>query len=311
MASKHRTRPRPLAPGDLIRVIAPASPFKKEALLAGVAALESWGYRVAHRDDLFDRRDYFAGTPARRAAELHEAFEDPDCRAILPVRGGYGLTTLLPLLDADRIAAHPTALVGCSDLTALLNWLVDRAGMTCVHGPMVGALGAGGDPEGAERLKAVLQGGKAGALSSFFDDPLQWCVAPGAAKGEAVGGSLSLIAAGCGTPWQLDTRGRVLFLEDVAERPYRIDRMLVQLEQAGLFDEVAAVVLGDFVGCDEPGGELTWRDAAVRVFRRLPIPVLAGLRFGHGSPNLAIPLGVPCEVDSGRGSVRFRRAPFA
>ncbi len=311
MATAHRTRARPLVPGDLIRVVAPSSPFREDALRAGIAVLESWGYRVAHRDDLFDRRDYFAGTPARRAAELHEAFEDPDCAAILPVRGGYGLTSVLPLLDAELIAAHPTALVGCSDLTVLLNWLVDRAGMTAVHGPMVAGLGRGEDPEGAARMKAILEGAKPAPLSSLFDDAMQWCVAPGTARGEAVGGSLSLVAAGCGTPWQLETRGRVLFLEDVGERPYRIDRLLVQLQQAGLFDEAAAVVLGDFVGCDEPNSELGWRDAAVRVFRRLAVPVVAGIPFGHGSPNLAFPLGVPCDVDSAQGTVRFRRAPFA
>ena len=294
-----------------MRVVAPASPFGREDLEAGLAVLHGWGLRTRTREDIEDRRAYLAGTPQRRADELHEAFSDPDCAAVLPVRGGYGLTTVLPRLDPAVFRANPKVIAGCSDLTVLLNFLVQDCGIACMHGPMVGGLGRGADPAGAARLKELLEGAKPGTLRSALDDGLAWCVSPGVGRGVAVGGSLSLIAAGCGTPWQLRTAGKVLFLEDVGERPYRIDRMLVQLEQAGLLDEVSAVVFGDFVGCTEPGGELTWRHAVERVFRGRSTPVLAGLPFGHGAPNLAFPLGVPCQVDAGVGSVRFRRGALA
>jgi len=305
-------RPRPLRAGDLIRVVAPASPFKADALTAGVKQLEEWGYRVRMRDDIGSAHHYLAGSPRRRAAELHEAFADPEAAAVLPIRGGYGLTTVLPLLDVELIRANPKILVGCSDLTALLQWMVFEAGVTCFHGPMLGSLGCGADPRGAERFRALTESSDRPAeLRSAYADAHEWCIAPGVARGRAVGGSLSLLAAMCGTPGQLDTRGAVLFLEDVGERPYRIDRLLTQLQHCGLFEGAAAVVLGDFVDCEEPGGEITWRDAVDRVFRNLPLPVLAGLPFGHGNPNMAFPLGVQVQVDAGQGSVSFREAALA
>ena len=298
--------------GDVVRVIAPASPFDPADLESGLEVLKEWGFEPRHRQDVFDRRGYFAGTPARRAAEIAEAFADPDCAAVIAVRGGYGLTTVAPLLDPAALAANPKVVVGCSDLTVLLNLLVQKAGMTAIHGPMVGGLGRRDDPAGSERLRALLtDGGKAADLRSAMRAPDQFCLSPGVGTGRALGGSLSLVAATCGTPWQLDTRGAVLFLEDVAERPYRIDRLLTQVSQAGLFDEVAAVVLGDMVGCDEPGGELTWRHAAERIFRPMAVPVLAGVPFGHGTPNLGVPLGVDVRVDAAAGVVRFRGAHLA
>ncbi len=304
-------RPAALQPGDLVRVVAPSSPFRREDLDAGIAALESWGLRVRVRGDIEEKRAYLAGTPRRRADELHEAFADPECKGVLPVRGGYGLTTVLPHLDPAVFTANPTALVGCSDLTVLLNFLVQDCGLACIHGPMLGAIGRGSDAAGTDRLRSLLHGGKPGTLRSAFDDAHAWCVSPGVGKGVAVGGSLTLIAATCGTPWQLHTDGRVLFLEDVGERPYSVDRLLVQLEQSGLFDGVAAVVLGDFVGCTEGDTDLTWRYAVDRVFRGRAVPVLAGVPFGHGEPNLAFPLGLSCNVNASAGSVRFRRGAVA
>ena len=305
-------KPRALRPGDVVRVVAPASPFAAADLEAGVQRLEDWGYRVRMREDIHDAHHYLAGSPRRRAEELHEAFADEEAAAVLPVRGGYGLTTVLPLLDADLIRARPKILVGCSDLTALLQWMLCEVGMTCFHGPMVAGLGRGDDPEGAARLRSLLESAdKPAELRSAAAEAQQWCIAPGTARGRAVGGSLSLVAALCGTPSALDTRGAVLFLEDVGERPYRIDRLLTQLQQCGLFENAEAVVLGDFVGCDEPGGKVSWRDAVDRVFRNLPLPVLAGLPFGHGRPNMAIPLGVQVQVDAGAGSVQFREAALA
>lgn len=304
-------RPRTLRPGDVIRVVAPASPFRDEDLQAGVSRLESWGYRVRMRDDIRSAWHYLAGSPQRRADELHAAFADPEAAAIVPVRGGYGVTTLLPLLDPKLVRGNPKILVGCSDLTALLQWMLSEAGIVCFHGPMLGAIGRDDDPAGIERFRQVLEhAGKPADLRSAFDDAHQWCFAPGVAKGRAMGGSLSLLAALCGTPLQPDTKGAVLFLEDVGERPYRIDRLLTQLQHSGLFDAAEAVVLGDFVGCDEAKGEPTWRDAVDRVFRSLPIPVLAGVPFGHGNPNLLFPLGTRVRVDAGKGRVEFRESPL-
>jgi len=304
-------RPPALSEGDVVRVVAPASPFLDEDLAAGAAVLEGWGLRVRFRDDVTDKRAYLAGTPERRAEELHEALDDPECRAIIAMRGGYGVTSALPLLDVARLRANPTLLVGCSDITALLNWAV-QGGVTSLHGPMVGSLGRAKDDAGAARLRSLLFGGAPGDLHSAMDDAYAWCVAPGVGRGRSVGGSLSLLAATCGTPFQVNTDGCVLFLEDVGERPYRLDRLLVQIQQAGLLDRPAAVVLGDMVGCDEPGrDDVTWRTAVDRIFRPLSIPVLAGVPFGHAQPNFAVPLGTDVQVDAAAGSVTFREAPVA
>ena len=308
-------KPSPLRAGDVVHLVAPASPLKREILEAGVQFLkQQWGLDVRMGSDLASRRHlYFAGTPEQRAAELMQALVDPEVKLVLPVRGGYGLTSVLPLLDVDAIlAAAPSIVIGCSDLTALLNWLVQDAGQTCLHGPMLSSLGRGDDAAGHERMRALLfDGGKPTQLCSALPDPHDFCLAPGVGVGRAVGGSLSLIAATCGTPAQVKTDGAVLFLEDVGERPYRIDRLLVQVAEAGLFDRCAALVFGDFVGCDEPGGAVGWRDAVRRVIRRRPLPVLAGVPFGHGAPNLAFPLGTRVHVDAGKGIVTFREAPLA
>ena len=307
MARLHK--PRPLREGDLVQVVAPASYAPDEVVQRGVAVLESWGLRVRLDPALLGRRHlYFAGTPAERGAELMQGLLDPEVRALVPVRGGYGLASVLPHLDAAAVrAAEPTLVVGCSDLTVLLTWLTQEVGWTCLHGPMVSGLARGDDPDGDARLRQLLfEGGKAPALRSAFDGPDAWCLAPGNAVGPATGGNLAIVASTCGTPAQLDARGRVLFLEDVGERPYRIDRMFVQLDQAGILDAAAALVLGDFTGCAE--GDLSWRDAVRRVLRRKPLPVLAGVPFGHGNPNLAFPLGTRVAVDAGAGTVSFREA---
>jgi muramoyltetrapeptide carboxypeptidase len=294
----------------VVRVVAPSSPFDAAEFEAGLAVLRSWDLSPRFRPDIHERRAYLAGTPERRAEELHEAFEDTEATAIFCVRGGYGLTTVLPLLDVDRVARHPKPLIGCSDVTVLLAWLVQTVGMTAIHGPMLGGLGRG-DEAGQARLKHLLMEDTGPQeLRSTLPGAERWCVAPGVGRGRALGGSLSMLASLCGTPWQLETAGAVLFIEDVGERPYRIDRLLTQLAAAGLFDQVAAVVIGDMVGCDDDDGALSWRHAVDRVFRPLSVPVLAGLSFGHAVPNLAIPLGVAAEVDASAGWVKFRGAPL-
>ena len=187
-------RPPALVDGDLVRIVAPASPFRDEDLQAAVGVLEGWGLKIAFRDDISEKRAYLAGTPWRRAEELHEAIDDPACKAILAVRGGYGVTSALPLLEIDRLRAQPTLIVGCSDITALLNWAV-AGGVTALHGPMAASLGRQTDEAGAERLKALLFGGKPAAIASAMDDAYAWCIAPGVGRGRSVGGSLSLLAA--------------------------------------------------------------------------------------------------------------------
>lgn len=301
------TRPLPLSPGDVVRVVAPASPFDPSLFEAGLGVLRSWGLVPRFRDDISTRRHYFAGSVDRRVGELHDAFSDPEARLIIAVRGGYGVTSLLPRLDAALLRRSPKPIVGCSDLTALLAWAWARAGVAGLHAPMVEGLGRLDDPQGAERLRTILfSEERPPPIHSALPGAEAWCLAPGIARGMLIGGSLTLLAALCGTPFQPKTAGCILLLEEVGERPYRVDRMLEQLDQSGLLDGIRGVALGDFTRCEDLGGGPTWRDAVDRVFRRRPIPVLAGLPFGHGKPNLAVPIGLEGELDAGAGTLMFR-----
>jgi muramoyltetrapeptide carboxypeptidase len=302
--------PRALREGDVVRIVAPASAFDRAEFDAGLEVLRGFGLRPRWEPGIFERTGWFAGSARRRADELHAAYLDREARAILAVRGGYGVTSVLPLLDGSILAADPKPLIGCSDITALLNVLAGLE-LPAIHGPMLGALGRG-DEAGRERLRTLLMvASKPPPIRTALADGETFCLSPGIARGRLLGGSLTLLASLCGTPFQPNTDGAILCLEDVGEKPYRVDRMLVQLDQAGLLAPLRGVVLGDFIGCDEAAPRTSVRDVAIRLFRSRPLPVLMGLPFGHGTPNLAWPLGAEAEIDAGKGELRFPKAVFA
>jgi muramoyltetrapeptide carboxypeptidase len=290
-------RPPRLSPGDRVAVIAPAGPVPEGGFAAGRARLGD-RYKLLVDDGLFARRGYLAGDDGRRAAELERALEDAEVRAILCARGGYGIMRLLDRLDDAQLARAPRVLAGFSDVTAL-HAAFRRAGVASLHGPTVAQLGAL-PPSNLEALFALLESPS---------PPPPWrdlrAVAPGRAEGRALGGNLELVTRLLGTPWQLPLDGAVLFLEEVGERPYRIDRQLTQLQLAGA-TRVAAVVLGDLVHCEEresdgPSG----LEVAVERLSGWGVPVVAGAPFGHGERNLPFPIGARVAVDAERGVVEF------
>jgi muramoyltetrapeptide carboxypeptidase len=291
--------PSPVLPGSTIGVVAPAGAVEAEALAAGVAALESLGFGVRLGAHVLDRDRFCAGSADARLADLTAMVRDAEIGAVICARGGYGTAHLLPRLDPAVVAAHPKLVVGYSDVSPLLGWIVDRCGVVALHGPMIAAdLARGLTRRAAERLTALLAAPDAG-----WREPVAEVLAGGAATGRLVGGCLSSLVALLGTPYAIETDGAVLFLEDVAERPYRIDRMLTHLRLAGKLERVAGVVLGSFADCDGDDPE----DAAVAVLRAFfadaPYPVVAGFPAGHRSENLALAFGVRCRVDGDRGLV--------
>lgn len=296
------TRPTRLVAGDVVGVVAPAGVVEETRLLAGVEAVRSLGLEVRLGASVRARDGFLAGTDDARLADFVGLWRDPSVRAIVCARGGYGSQRLVPRLAAELVG-RPKLIVGYSDVTAILSVLV-TAGIVCVHGPMVANdLARGLDPGAKEHFARLL-----------FEPDYRWeavvpePIRPGLARGRLVGGCLSVLAATLGTPWAVDTSGAVLFLEDVHERAYRLDRLLVHLRQAGALDDVAGVVLGTFEAC-KPFDGVSPRDVLYDHFRDAPYPVAFGLRAGHlldeeDVRNWALPLGVEVELDADRGMLR-------
>jgi muramoyltetrapeptide carboxypeptidase len=296
-------KPAPLRRGDLIGVVAPAAVVDEPNLSAGVQMLETAGFRTRLGVAALKKSGYLAGTDRERVTDLHDMFRDPTVKAIIAARGGYGSGRLLPLVDPTIARAHPKILVGHSDLTFLLNDLVQRADLVTFHGPMVDGLSK--RPDAARFLLALLSGDRVG-----WHQPAQAVVQPGTAEGVLVGGCLSVLVSTLGTPYAIETRDRLLFLEEVNEKPFRIDRMLIQLRQAGRLDGVAGVIFGEMDGCiAAPNERVSVRDVIAEIFADAPYPVAFGLPSGHGSGTLTLPLGVRARLAGER--LTLLESPFA
>jgi muramoyltetrapeptide carboxypeptidase len=287
---------RALAPGDRLAVVAPASAFERDEFDRGVAEIRALGFEPVFDESVFARRRYLAGEPHVRAAAIRRAWDDPSIAAIVAVRGGYGSAQLLPLLDpaAARRARKP--LVGYSDITALLTFLTLHCGLVAFHGPMLAgrlARGAAGyDRELFER--ALCRAEPMGELRPAGFETLR----PGEASGPLLGGTLTQLLASLATPYAFaPPDGYVLFLDEVAERPYRLDRMVTQLAQAGLLARAAGVVIGELPRCDEPSGDPTARAVMADLFEDFPGPVAIGFPSGHTTgPAWTLPLGVRARL---------------
>jgi muramoyltetrapeptide carboxypeptidase len=276
----------------------------RESFLRGAEILGR-RYKLVYDEGLFAREGFLAGPDERRAEELRAALLDPDARAIVMARGGYGLTRILPYLDpallrGRRAPASPVPLVGFSDGTALLGWAA-RAGVVAIHGPVVTQLPSLSDLDHQSLFQALEDPAPRLLLDGL--DPL----VPGRVQGPLHGGNLEVFSRLIGTPYLPDLGGAILFLEDLGERPYRVDRLITHLDGAGVFSAVSGVVLGAFSGCLEPestrAGSTTVEEVLEERLGRLAIPVVLGGAFGHGSRNVALPSGALVELDTRFGTL--------
>lgn len=292
-------KPRALRSGDRIAVIAPASAFSRDAFDAGVAEIRRLGFEPVFDDTVFDRHGgYLAGTADTRAAAFASAWSDPSIAALIAVRGGYGSVHLLPRLDQLPSDLPPKAFVGYSDTTSLLSWLTLQRGTVAFHGPMLeGRLARGSAGYDRDTFERCLC--RTDPIGEIAPDCLE-AMKPGEASGLLVGGTITQLAASLGTPYSFaPPDGCILFLEDVAERPYRVDRLLTQLRLSGVLAKAAGLVFGEMPGCDEPGGAPAVKDVIREITRGCRGPVLFGLPSGHTTgATLTLPLGTRATVRS-------------
>jgi muramoyltetrapeptide carboxypeptidase len=289
-------KPRPVSAGATLGVAAPAFAVDAERLEQGVAGLRAAGFRVKVGEGALARSGYLAGDDARRASELMALIDDRDVDAVVCARGGYGCQRILPRLDARRVGEARKLLIGYSDITALHLWQLRHAGLAGLHGPML-EHGAWSAAE-ADAVRAALDGGARETVLAGRGR------GGGRAEGRLVGGSLKLVATSLGTPFEVDTDGAILLLEDVAEKPYAIDRMLQQLLAAGKLQRAAGVAFGQLVNCVDPKRERPTAEEVIdEILGPLGLPLVFGLPFGHARPNLPWPVGVRGAIDGERGEV--------
>jgi muramoyltetrapeptide carboxypeptidase len=298
-------KPPALRPGDTVGIVAPASNIKRADLDAGCEALRRAGYNPFYFDSILEKDLYFAGSVYRRARELEEMFLRDDVRAIVCARGGYGANYLLPALDLKTIRAHPKIFVGYSDITTLLTYFADAASLVTFHGPM-----AAKDWAHEGRVDAI-------SWQAALSTAAPWDVAlnagvtalvTGESEGVLYGGCLSLLVASLDTPYEIKTAGTILFLEDVAAKPFQIDRMLMQLKLAGKLDGVKGIVFGEMLDCVQTANQgYTLQEVVMRIVDGLSIPVAFGVRSGHvTSENITLPIGVWAGLSISSGNVSLR-----
>ena len=288
-------KPEAVPYGARVAVVAPASNAKPERVELGLAALRKRGFdAIAGAHTLGKEPPFFSGTIAEQLADLHRAFADPEVPAIFCTRGGYGSNYLLEDLDLELVRANPKPLFAYSDLTTVQTWLLDQIGLVGFHGPMVAADFYRENGVHEPSLEAALSGGLAVA---GVDEGLR-VLQPGRARSVIYGGCLSILAFALGTRFAPQTEGKLLFLEDVAAKPYQVDRMLRQMLLAGKFDGVTGLIFGEMLECGSPGTRPDLLDQVIlRVFDWFDGPIAIGLRSGHVSRgNVTLPLGIEAEL---------------
>jgi muramoyltetrapeptide carboxypeptidase len=290
-------KPHKLHPGDKIAVVSPASSFARDEFDKGVGELRRLGFEPVFEETVFAQHGgYLSGEGRVRAEAFLSAWRDPSVRALIAVRGGYGSVHLLPFLEKEDLRQTPKAFIGYSDLTTMLTYLTGRCGIVSFHGPML-------DRRLARGIQAYDRDSFMAALTRA--EPLGELAAPqletfrkGEAAGTLMGGTLAQLISSLGTPYAFDPpMGHVLFLEDVGERPFRLDRMVTQLRLAGVLDRASAIVLGEFVDCDEPGSTLAAKAVLANLLKDFDGPVVHGFPSGHTrGPLVTLPFGVRARV---------------
>lgn len=307
-------KPRRLAPGNTIGLVAPASSsLEDEGIRISIDLIRSLGFKVKQGAHLFDREQYLAGEDRARADDVNRMFADDSVDAIFCLRGGYGTPRILPYLDYDLIRNKPKVLLGMSDITGILTAIHTKTGVVGFHGP--NASSSFSEYSLGEFKKVLLQPTPTtliGAAPPFeagegrVDSNNRLThINGGIAKGRLIGGNLTLISVLMGTEFEPDFRNRIVFLEDVHEAPYRIDRMLTQLRLAGKLQEAEGIVFGKFTDSDTDGNTFSLEEVFRDRTADLGIPVVRGLMIGHVRDQTVVPIGIEAELDADVGSLRL------
>lgn len=300
-------KPKALRPGDLVRIVTPASPITLERIQIGLDLLAAEGYRVDLAPNIFERSGYLAGSDEARAADIMAAFDDPDVSMVYCSRGGYGCARLFPYLDLDRIAASGKLFAGFSDVTTL-HLALNRRGLPTLHAPMPITLGTPREEWVYDSFRRSLKGD----LSTPPGTPTGETVVGGTAEGMVTGGCLCLLCDSIGTPEALETDGKILIIEDVDENPHRVDAMLTHLLNTGLAQACAGIVIGEMSGTDgkvdEGIGGMPWREIVQDRLGGLGIPMIVGYPFGHMPNMLTLGLGLRARLDADQGTLTYLEA---
>jgi muramoyltetrapeptide carboxypeptidase len=294
-----------LKKGDLVGICAPAGGIKDpEEPDQFAKLLKSMGFRVKMGKNLSGRFGYFSSSDAERAEEFLDMVSDKEVKAVFFIRGGWGCARILPLIDFHSIAANPKIYMGFSDISSLLNAITDRTGIVTFHGP-------NGNASWNERslsyLKTMAWELGACRFENLPDDLVPYTIVPGRSEGRLTGGNLSVLTAMIGTEYEPVWDGKILFLEEVHEEPYRIDRMLTQMDQHGVFKQIKGLILGAFRDCvpEEKNRAFTVDEVFMQHFNALDIPVYANAQFGHVANKFILPIGVNAVVDSVSCSIQM------
>lgn len=302
-------KPKPLHKGDTIGLVGISGAMHEPEVKFDrmMQAIDDMGYKVIVADSCREEYGYLSGTDASRAKGLNDAFKNDRVDAVVCMRGGYGVARMLDLVDFDVIRANPKIVLGYSDITALHTAIHEKVGMVTFHGPMPCSAWMEFDDFTRESMVRAISSTEPLGLISNPEGAKPRCIVPGKCTGQLVGGNLTLIASACGTPFALDVTDKVLLLEDIGEYIYRLDSMLTQLRQAGMFERCAGVVLGGFTNCTEEYERyaLHLEDIIHDIIVPAGKPVLGGMNIGHMDTKITVPLGVQCTLDATAGTLEI------
>ena len=297
------SKPKKLKKGDTVTLIAPGGPVNDQKIELSVKNLEALGLKVKLAKNVRAQRGYMAGTDAQRLEDLHNAFSDTKTKAVWCVRGGDGCNRLLPLIDYKLVKENPKILIGFSDITALINAIYRKTGLVGLHGP----IGAWDFTDfNKEHVNAIVFDGGAGHSIEGTEKTIT--LAEGKATGKLIGGNLSLLAALAGTGYDNDFTDKIVFIEDVGEKPRKVDRMLTQLRQANNLKKASGIILGEFADCNPGEGDVSLSLVATLKDRLLDlnIPILYDFPFGHDNNLCTLPVGVEVELDASKKRVTLK-----
>ncbi|WP_330619738.1 S66 peptidase family protein [Vallitalea pronyensis] len=300
-------KPKAIQPGDTIGVIAPASPLDKRQVEQSKSALETLGFHVVMGKSCYQHHGYLAGRDQIRAKDVNDMFSHDDVKGIINLRGGYGTPRILSMLDYPFIKHHPKVFIGYSDITAIHIALHQLCGLVTFHGPMVGVeILRGMDAFTKKSFFNQISGHHVDRIHNPKNDPIKTLYG-GTAEGPIIGGNLTLITSTLGTPYEIDTKGKILFMEEVGERPYKVDRLLTQLKHAGKLKDAQGILLGNFKNCEPQEKEMSHslQEVFEELIKPLHKPTLYHLKAGHCRPNITLPFGVRVHMDAYSGIIKM------